>query len=101
MRNKKTLIILTLLLFLASLAFASSYLYFKNINQPPQLPTTSPTPQPLPTATPTPSSPYATDSALLQTKNKLKHLEKKLDSLDLVGTELLPPLMDFEVELEE
>lgn len=99
-KSKKVIICLFFLLLLAA-SFSASYFYFKNLNRLAPQTQPSPTPTPVTAVSPIPKSPYATDSAILLIKDELKNLEKNLDSLDLKESQLLPPALDFEVELPE
>lgn len=58
-------------------------------------------PSPTPIASETnirPSSPYATDSAILKIEEDLKNLDQELQRTDLKEAGLNPPILDLEVK---
>jgi len=97
LKGKK--LVLVIVLVISFLVLASTGLVILN-----QRSQTIPSAQISPTPTPTPiieqitnPSPYATDSAILQTEEELKKLESELQEVDLKETGLTPPVLDFNV----
>jgi len=95
----KKKLILVVILIISLLVLASTGMII--LNQQGQI-TLSPEVSPIPTPTPiieeiTNPSPYATDSAVLQTEEELKKLESDLREADLKETNLTPPVLDLDV----
>ena len=92
-------LILVIVLAVSFLVLASTGLIILNqqgrIISPAQI---SPTPTPTSIIEQvTNPSPYATDSAVLQTEEELKKLESELQEVDLKETSLTPPVLDLDV----
>lgn len=61
-------------------------------------------PSPVPSVTEKPlrpSSPYATDAAILKIEEDLKSLDQELQTTDLKESGLNPPVLDMKVEFNE
>lgn len=82
--------------FLLSIATILYLRPWLNFTPPQPLPTLPPTPVP----TSMPVSPFATDSAILELKLKLKDLSSQIDQTDMDETDLLPPSLDLNVSFE-
>ncbi len=96
---KKKKLILVIVLAVSFLILISVGLIILNQQGRTILPTQiSPTPTPTPIVEQiTNPSPYATDSAVLQTEEELKKLESELQEVDLKETNLTPPVLDLDV----
>lgn len=99
--KEKKIIITAVFVLAAITSFSLSFYYFRRINQIPGLRQPPIMTTPTPALTPLPKSPYATDAAILQIQDELKTLEKSLNTIKFRESQLLPPVLDFEVELKE
>lgn len=100
LKEKKIVLINAVLILGTMIIFSASFYYFRKINQAPGLRQAPIVTAPTPALTPVLQSPYASDSAILQIQSDLKTLEKSLNTMKFRETQLLPPALDFEVELQ-